>query len=197
MRGSGMNSADLYPDVLGAINQDASLFPVGDETLVLRYIVGSFVGDNNKYFDNLDNIMQVFNLESFSEKMNDILSKYFSEKVTTFMPLPYNEGVEFGVVEYNASAALHTFIHSIEQLGLDSSLIRLEAEPVGEKLVKLRLIDKSNHMLIAMYDWSIPYLTDTMMNNVMTAINEVCHDIGLSEYHMKQEGSISIPQIIH
>lgn len=197
MRGSGMNSADLYPDVVGAINQDASLFPVGDETLVLRYIVGSFVGDNNKYFDNLDNIMQVFNLESFSEKMNDILSKYFSEKVTTFMPLPYNEGVEFGVVEYNASAALHTFIHSIEQLGLDSSLIRLEAEPVGEKLVKLRLIDKSNHMLIAMYDWSIPYLTDTMMNNVMTAINEVCHDIGLSEYHMKQEDSISIPQIIH
>ena len=197
MRGTGMNSAGLYPDIFGAINQDASLFPVEDETLVLRYIVGSFVGDNNKYFDNLDNIMQVFNLESFSERMNNILSKYFSEKVTTFMPLPYNEGVEFGVIEYNASAALHTFIHSIEQLGLDSSLIRLEIEPAEEKLIKLRLIDNSNHMLIAMYDWNIPYLTDTMMNNVMTAINEVCSDLGLGEYRIKQEDTPNTSHTMH
>lgn len=197
MQATGVDSASLYPEVIGAINHDANLFPVEEETFVLRYILGSFVGDKNKYFDNLNNIMEVFNLESFNKKMNDILSKYFSEKVNVFMPLPYNEGVEFGVVEYNASAALHTFTHSIQELGLDSSLIRLEVEPIGDDKIKLRLIDKSNRMLVAMYDWNIPYLTDTMMSNVMTAINEVCSDIGLTEYYKKQEDTPESPNTIH
>ena len=194
---TGLECSSLYPYVTSVVNQDTNLFPVKEETMVMRYIVGSFIGKHNKYFDNLDNIIEVFNLQAFVEKMDNVLSNYFSGKATALIPLPYNEGIESGIIEYNATAALHTFIYSIEQLNLSSSLTRLEIDEIEDNSIKLRLINKTNNMLIALYEWNIPFLSDTMMSNVMQSINEICEELGLPEYTMRQENDDRAKHVVH
>ena len=165
------------------VKEDEKFFNVDNLTFVIRYMMISVkeadVEDEGEEIS-LTEFVDSIDSDSFCEDLHGILGKYYQDILMAFSPIPYIDGVEIGIIEYNAMMALHLFMPFIETLGTERLDVVLDHSEIGS--LKVMLVDKTVNKIVSDYNWAVPILLDSSVRHNIHYLQDFCKEIGFDGY---------------
>lgn len=179
------------------VKDDEEFFKVNDSTFVLRYMVLSVkepdIEDEGKE-SSLTEFVDSVDSDSFCEDLRVILTEYYEDILMAFTPIPYIDGVEIGIIEYNSMMVLHSFTPVIDSMGVDNLDIVVDHSEMG--ILKIMLVNKTQNMVMSEYEWSVPILTDSSVGHNIQYLQDLCSELGFSGYLVENKDN-SATKTIH
>jgi len=165
------------------VKEDEKLFNVDNLTFVLRYMMISVkeadIEDEGEEIS-LTEFVDSIDSDSFCEDLHGILGEYYQDILMAFSPIPYIDGVEIGIIEYNSMMVLHSFTPLINSMGISDLDVLVDHSEVGK--LDIMLVSKTHNMVVSEYKWTVPILTDASVSHNVQYLQDLCQEMGFSGY---------------
>lgn len=165
------------------VKEDEKFFNVDSSTFVLRYMVLSVkeadIEDEGEEIS-LTEFVDSIDSDSFCEELHGVLTQYYQDVLMAFIPIPYIDGVEVGIIEYNSMMVLHSFTPLINSIGISDLDVVVDHSEMG--ILQVMLVNKTHNMVMSEYRWSVPILTDASVRHNVQYLQDLCKEMGFSGY---------------
>ena len=170
------------------VKEDEKLFNVDNLTFVLRYMMISVkeadVEDEGEEIS-LTEFVDSIDSDSFCEDLYGTLGEYYQDILMAFSPIPYIDGVEIGIIEYNSMMVLHSFTPLINSMGISDLDVLVDHSEMGK--LHIMLVSKTHNMVVSEYKWAVPILTDASVSHNVQYLQDLCQEMGFSGYSIENK----------
>ena len=167
--------------------EDRDYFLTKDPTLVVRYILVSFTAPDSDDYIGVEESMKNMDTSKFSVDVEKVMRKYYSDLFMMFSPLPYLDGLEIGLFEYNLMSADFYFKTMIESMSDIKSKLGISVDSSEVGVIRINLVDTFENQIIATYPWHVAILSSISLQENVEYVQKLCYQLGFDKYSVDRQ----------